>query len=617
MKYENLSKQIIKAVGGKNNIISVVHCATRLRFTLKDESKANDEEVKAIKEVLSLVKKGGQYQLVIGNNVDLVYNELVKIANINPKPDKKEKDDRSVFDKIIGSITGSIAPVIPLLAGCGIGKVLLLVLTMLGVLAKESQTYMILNFIFDTGFYFMPGFVGFSAAKIFGSNQYLGAFLGLVTVHPDWVSLVSAEKPVEFLGIGVSLVKYSSTLVPAILSVWIMSYIERFAKKIVPEMIKVFAEPLLIVILSVPLTFIVIGPVGNFISNLVADGSMFIYNHGGFIAIPILAMVYPWLVSIGIHKALSPVSISLVAERGFDPIIRVVALCSNMAQAAASLAVSFKTKNKALKSLAFSSSMTAFLGGITEPAMYGVNLKLKKPMYASMIGGAVAGLFAGIVKLKAFIYVTPGLLSLAMWISEDENFLFLAIVTLIISSIVTFIATWILGFDDPIDGSEDKVESTKFVNIGEKYKKLFSPLKGELIKLENVEDETFASGIMGKGVAIKPSEGKLYAPCDGIVSAVFKTGHAIGITTEDDIEVLIHIGIDTVSLEGKYFHSSLERGQRIKQGDLLVEFDLEKIKEAGYDTTTMIIITNSNDYLDVVPVNKVSINKSDDLLAII
>lgn len=617
MKYENLSKQIIKAVGGKNNIISVVHCATRLRFTLKDESKANDEEVKAIKEVLSLVKKGGQYQLVIGNNVDLVYNDLVKIANINPKPDKKEKDDRSVFDKIIGSITGSIAPVIPLLAGCGMGKVLLLVLTMLGVLAKESQTYMILNFIFDTGFYFMPGFVGFSAAKIFGSNQYLGAFLGLVTVHPDWVSLVSAEKPVEFLGIGVSLVKYSSTLVPAILSVWIMSYIERFAKKIVPEMIKVFAEPLLIVILSVPLTFIVIGPVGNFISNLVADGSIFIYNHGGFIAIPILAMVYPWLVSIGIHKALSPVSISLVAERGFDPIIRVVALCSNMAQAAASLAVSFKTKNKALKSLAFSSSMTAFLGGITEPAMYGVNLKLKKPMYASMIGGAIAGLFAGIVKLKAFIYVTPGLLSLAMWISEDENFLFLAIVTLIISSIVTFIATWILGFDDPIDGSEDKVESTKFVNIDEKYKKLFSPLKGELIKLENVEDETFASGIMGKGVAIKPSEGKLYAPCDGIVSAVFKTGHAIGITTEDDIEVLIHIGIDTVSLEGKYFHSSLERGQRIKQGDLLVEFDLEKIKEAGYDTTTMIIITNSNDYLDVVPVNKVSINKSDDLLAII
>ena len=287
MKYENLSKQIIRAVGGKNNISSVVHCATRLRFTLKDENKANDDEVKAIKDVLSLVKSGGQYQLVLGNNVDLVYENVVKIANIQPNQEKSEKkDERSIFDKIIGSITGSIAPVVPLLAGCGMGKVLLLVLTLLGILTKESQTYIILNFIFDTGFYFMPAFIGFSAAKIFGANQYLGAFLALVTVHPEWVALVSAGEPVKFLGVGVSLVKYSGTLVPALLSVWIMSYIERFVKKIVPAMIKVFAEPLLIAIVSVPLALIVIGPIGDFISNLVADGSMFIYNNGGFIAIP-------------------------------------------------------------------------------------------------------------------------------------------------------------------------------------------------------------------------------------------------------------------------------------------------------------------------------------------
>ncbi|MDQ0176382.1 beta-glucoside-specific PTS transporter subunit IIABC [Bacillus chungangensis] len=619
MKYENLSKQIIQAVGGKNNISSVVHCATRLRFTLKDENKANDDEVKAIKDVLSLVKSGGQYQLVLGNNVDLVYEKLVKVANIQPNQGKSEKkDERSIFDKIIGSITGSIAPVVPLLAGCGMGKVLLLVLTLLGILTKESQTYVILSFIFDTGFYFMPAFIGFSAAKIFGANQYLGAFLALVTVHPEWVALVSAGEPVKFLGVGVSLVKYSGTLVPALLSVWIMSYIERFVKKIVPAMIKVFAEPLLIAIVSVPLALIVVGPIGDFISNLVADGSMFIYNNGGFIAIPILAMVYPWLVSIGIHKALSPVSISLVAERGFDPIIRVVALCSNMAQAAASLAVSFKTKNKELKSLAFSSSMTAFLGGITEPAMYGVNLKLKKPMYASMIGGAAAGLFAGIVKLKAFIYVTPGLLSLAMWISEDENFIILAIITLIISTVVTFIATWIIGFEDPItDKENNNVKSSKSINVSENHVKLVSPLKGELVKLENVQDETFASGIMGKGIAVKPEEGKVYAPCDGIVSATFKSGHAIGLTTKNHVEILIHVGIDTVSLEGKYFHSFVEKEQHIKQGDLLIEFDLERIQEAGFDTTTILIITNSDDYLDVIPVNKEKINKSEDILAII
>lgn len=617
MKNEKLVNQIIKAVGGKNNINNVVHCATRLRFTLKDDSKADDEEIKSIKEVLSLVKKGGQYQLVIGNNVDRVYNDLAKVIGIGSGDNGKKNDDRSVFDKVIGTITGSIAPIIPLLAGCGMGKVLLLVLTMLGWLTTESDTYIVLNLMFDTGFYFMPAFIGFSAAKIFGANQYLGAFLGLVMVHPDWMALVSEGDPVTFLGIGVSLVKYSATLVPALLAVWIMSYVERFVKKIVPEMIKVFAEPLLVALISVPLALIIVGPIGDFISSLIAEGSMFVYNHGGFIAIPLLAMVYPWLVSIGIHKALSPISIDLVATRGFDPIIRVVALCSNMAQASASLAVSIKSKNTQLKSLAFSSSMAAFLGGITEPALYGVNLKLKKPMYACMIGGAVAGLFAGIMKLKAFIYVTPGLLSLPMWISEEENNILLAIFTLIISAVVTFIATFIIGFDDPEEEKSQETNAVKNEETSKKHTKLKSPLNGELIPLENVNDETFSSGIMGKGIGIKPENGKLYAPCDGVVSAAFSSGHAVGLTTDDGIEILVHIGIDTVSLEGKYFHSSVEKGQAVKEGDLLVEFDIDQIEKAGYETTTIVIITNSDDYLDVVPVNKKHVKAADDLLAII
>lgn len=618
MKSEELSKRIIKAVGGKNNIKSVIHCATRLRFTLKDEQKADDEDIRSIPDVLSLVKQGGQYQLVMGSNVDVVYNNLVKIADLSSDHGQSGKDNRSIVNKILGSITGSIAPVVPLLAGCGMGKVLLLVLTMMGVLLKESQTYILLNMIFDTGFFFMPAFIGFSAARIFGANQYLGAFIGLVTVHPDWVGLVSEGNPVEFLGIGVSLVKYSASLVPALLSVWIMSYIEQFVKKIVPEMVKVFLEPLLIVLLSVPLTLIVVGPAGDYISGLVADGSMFIYNNGGFIAIPLLAMVYPWLVSIGIHKALSPVSIDLVAARGFDPIIRVVALCSNIAQASASLAVSLKSKNTQFKSLAFSSSMTAFLGGITEPALYGVNLKLKRPMYACMIGGAVSGLFAGIVKLKAFIYVTPGLLSLAMWISEDENYIVLAILTLIISAVVTFIATWIIGFDDPVDET-DQVHEKKSqpLNGTEKFSKVASPINGEIIELQNINDETFSSGIMGKGVAIKPTEGKLYAPTEGTITATFRSGHAVGLTTEEGLEILIHIGIDTVTLEGKHFTSFVEKGQKVKQGDLLIEFDIDAIEREGFDISTVVIVTNSDDFLDVIPVNEKSVKHADDLLTII
>lgn len=453
MKYDELINKILEAIGGKENIVSVVHCSTRLRFTLRDENRADDEKVKAISEILSLVKKGGQYQLVIGNNVDLVYDALVKVAKVDTKNNvskKVENNKKSIIDKILGAITGSIAPVVPLLAGCGMGKVLLLVLIMAGILSKQSQTYIIMNMIFDTGFYFMPAFIGFSAAKIFGCNQYIGGFLGLAMVHPTWIKLVAAGNPVSFLGMPVVLVQYSSTIVPVLLAVWIMSYIERGVKKVVPNMVKVFLEPMLIGLISVPLALIVIGPVGNMISKFIANGSMFIYNDLGCVAIAILAAVYPWLVSIGMHKALSPISITLVAQQGFDPVIRVIALCSNMSQAAAALAVSLKTNNKNLKSLALSSSMTAFLGGITEPAMYGVNLKLKRPMYACMIGGATAGLFAGIVKLKAFIYVTPGLLSMAMWISEDENLIMYALVTLLIAVVGTFIATWVIGFDDSI-----------------------------------------------------------------------------------------------------------------------------------------------------------------------
>ncbi|GEQ49991.1 beta-glucoside-specific PTS transporter subunit IIABC [Tetragenococcus koreensis] len=615
MNYKDMCQQIIKNVGGEKNIRSVVHCATRLRFVLKDESKADDKTIQEIPGVLSLVKKAGQYQLVIGNNVDEVYKELATILKIDE--DKKDKDDRKIFDKVIGSITGSIAPVIPLLAGAGMGKVLLLILTLTGLLAEGSQTYIFLDMIFDTAFYFMPAYVGFSAAKIFNANQYLGAFIGLITVHPVWTDLVSAETPFQFLGINVDLVSYSSTLIPAILSVWIMSYIEKGVKKITPEMIKVFAEPLLVMLLTAPLTFIIIGPIGDLISRGVGNFSMFLFDHGGFIAIPILAAVYPWLVSIGIHKALSPISIALVAEQGFDPIIRVVALCSNISQAAASLAVSFKTKNKKLKSLAMSSSMTAFLGGITEPAMYGVNLKLKKPMYASMIGGAIAGLFAGLFKLKAFIYVTPGILSLPMWISNNENYVVLAIVTMVIATVATFTATWIIGFDD--SAFEDK--ETNEDNIPAELTKqqlLKSPVAGEIEELKNVSDQTFSSEIMGKGIAIIPSANEIFSPGTGEVTATFKTNHAIGLKLESDIELLIHIGIDTVSLDGEYFDTLVEKGDKIQQGTKLISFDLEAIKAEGYDPTVMIIITNSNDFLDVLAAtNESVVDTTSDLLLIV
>jgi PTS system beta-glucosides-specific IIC component len=604
MKYEAMNQAIIKGVGGPGNVKSVVHCATRLRFVLNDESKADDDAVKNIPGILQLVKKSGQYQLVIGNNVEDVYNELADMLDLDNQATTADsgKDNRNLFDKVIGTITGSIAPAIPLLAGAGMGKVLLLILTLTGVLSDKSQTYQMLNLIFDTGYFFMPAFIGFSAAKIFKTNQYLGAFMGLVTVNPNWTALVAAAKPVSFIGIPVQLVSYSSTLITAILSVWMMSYIEKFVKKITPGMIKVFAEPMLIMLITAPLTFIVLGPIANLISMGIAAVSMFLYEHAGFIAIPLLAAAYPWLVSIGIHKALSPISIQLVATQGFDPIIRVVALCSNMSQAAASLAVGLKTKNKQLRALALSSTVTAYLGGITEPAMFGVNLKLKKPMYGAMIGGAIAGLFAGFMKMKAFIYVTPGLLSLPMWVSKTENFVVLAIATIVIASIATFVATWLIGFDDPVSDETTKKEQAEADKVVTTKHTINSPVVGETRKLSEVNDETFASGVMGNGIAVIPSEGLVVAPADGIASAVFDTSHAIGIHLVNDADLLIHVGIDTVELHGKYFETLVKKGERFHEGQPLLKFDLEKIKAAGYDPTVMIIVLNTKDFLEVLPV---------------
>lgn len=609
MTYESMNKQIIEAVGGEDNIQSVVHCATRLRFVLKDDSKADDKKAAAIPGVLQVVKRAGQYQLVIGSTVEDVYNELVKMIHIDnsgdsPAPKKK----KNLFDTVIGVITGSIAPAIPLLAGAGMGKVLLLILTITGALSDKSQTYQMLNLIFDTGYFFMPAFVGYSAAKVFNTDQYLGAFMGLVTEHPIWTAMVTAGKPVHFLGMPVQLIQYSSTMISAILGVWVMSYIYKYIKKWTPNMVKIFMVPMLTMLITAPLIFLIIGPISNYISQGIAFIAMWLYHNAGIIAIPILAAAYPWLVSIGIHKALSPISIQLVATQGFDPIIRVVALCSNMSQAAASLAVGLKSKNQKLKSLALSSSATAYLGGITEPALFGVNLPLKTPMYGAMIGGAVAGVVAGFFKMKAFIYVTPAFLSLPMWVSKTENFVIQALIVIAVASVATFIATWIIGFEDPVDEKAAKKEEKKnFTKAHEKHE-LKSPVAGKLEPISEVNDETFSSGVMGKGIAVVPKTGKIFAPDNGVVTATFDTGHAIGLHLDNDADVLIHIGIDTVKMNGKGFKQLVKKGDHVKAGQELIDFDIDAIKDAGFDPTVIMIILNTKDFLDVVP----AINKKED-----
>lgn len=439
--------KLIKIIGTIDNINNYSFNTNFLEFSVKDLAKIEILELNKLKNLESFSIKSNTLFVKTQENIE-IDDCLKKMENLLLKRKKEKSKIRILFDKSIKSITGSLNPAVPLLAGAGMGKVLLKVLELLDILQKGNPNYDILKFVFDTPFYFLPVIVGVSAGKIFKTNRMLAVFVGLMLVHPTFVQMVKAGNPISFLGLSMPLYKYSAQIIPAILSIWVLSYIERFFNKYIPETIKLFTVPLLSILIIAPLTFLFIAPLGYSMGDYIAKVVLWSSSRFGFIAIAILAAIYPWLVTAGLHKALSPVSIMLVAEQGFDPIIRTIALCSNIAQASSCLAISIKAKNKNLKAIAKAGAITAMLGGYTETALYGVNLKLKRPMFACMIGAFVSGCYAGFIGIKAYVYITPAILSLPMWIGDHGNYIYHAIITLFISIIVTFIATLLIGFDE-------------------------------------------------------------------------------------------------------------------------------------------------------------------------
>ena len=620
MKYEKLSKEIIHAVGGEKNIASLQHCMTRLRFVLKDESKANDEAIEKIDGVLSLIKKGGQYQVVIGTHIHDVYLDLCKIAKITDVEtnDEEKKEKLGFFKAIFASIIGCIGPIIPILIGTGLGKCILLMVSMVGLAnAETSMTYYIFNFAFDAGFMFLPVFTAMAAAKHFKCNIFMAALLGCILVHPNWNGIVSAVDP-KFIGdmfgfLPIYGMPYTSSLIPSILIVFVMSKVEKWLNHVLPQLVKGMLTPLLVLLIMVPLSFVVLAPAMGIISIYLGKALLWAYNTFGMFGIAIVCIVYPWLVATGMHAPLAIAGIQILSQSGYDPISRTLTLAANMAQGTSALACGLKTKNKEFKNTCFSASLTAFLAGITEPCIYGVTLRLKKPMYAVMIGSFAGGLYAGFCGLKAFAFMTPSLINFPMWIGESApNNLQNAIITMIITAIVTFIATWIIGFDDPVE--ETKEDTTPLTNA---VTYVNSPTSGDVIPLKEVNDKMFSNSVLGEGIAIHPKEGKIYAPFDGEIVATFETKHAIGIKSKDGLELLIHIGIDTVKLEGKPFKQFVEKNQEVKEGDLLIEFDINEIKKANLDPTVIVVVTNSKEYLEIIPTKSQSIISKDTLLRVI
>ena len=625
MDYKKLAERILEKLGGKENVESVVHCMTRLRFVLKDESQVDDEQVKKIKGVIGVMKKSGQYQIIIGNEVASVYKEICALGNFKEKTSVKkiEKKNQNIISEMLDIISSVMSPVIPAIIGAAMIKVLLTVLPMIGILSNTSQTYELLSVIGDGAFFFMPVLIGMSAAKRFNANPYYAVSIALIILHPNFISLLKganeAGQTVKFFNlIPVTYANYSYSVIPIILSVAVLPYIEQFVDKITPKITKNFLKPMLVMLFIAPIVMVVIGPLGAIFGDMLSTAVYFIQDKLGFIAVGLVAAVFPFVVMTGMHHAFTPIKLGVLATTGFEGFICIAEFCANMAQGAAALAVSIKSKNSDIKQSAGSSAFSALVAGITEPALYGTNLRFKKPMIGACLGGLMGGLVGGFFQMKCSGVATPAIVTIPQYLEEGnpQSFLYI-LITLGVTVVSTFIITYVIGFEDPVEEDDEEMLEEKVTIPLNTGLNIVSPLEGHMIELSQVNDVTFSSGVMGNGVAIIPTKGQVVAPFDGTIDVFFKTHHAIGLRSETGVELLIHVGLDTVNLEGKYFTPHRKQGDTIKTGDVILEFDIEKIKKAGYELVTPIIITNSQQFMDIIVKKKDVVTANDQVLAII
>ncbi|WP_181963487.1 beta-glucoside-specific PTS transporter subunit IIABC [Streptococcus chenjunshii] len=586
-----MAQTIIEKVGGEDNINALIHCATRLRFNLKDESKAQTERLNNTPGVINVVQSGGQYQIVIGPEVASVFKAINAQAHFSAGEGLSEKDDgKGKIVKILDTIAGMFVPIVPVMAGAGMIKVINSLSLMFGWLSPEDTTYQFLSIFGDTVFYFLPVILAASAAKKFKTNQYLAMAVGASLISPTFVNMVTAAREagtgLDFLGLPVTLANYSSSVIPIIMAVWFLSYVEPIVTKYTPAILRIFLAPMVTLLIVLPLTFFLIGPLGTWMGDGLNAIVSFLNTVAPWLVPMLIGATSPLLVMTGMHYGIIPIGINMLATKGIDTVAGPGMMVSNIAQGGAALAVVFKTKDKVLKGLSTSTGISAVLG-ITEPVLYGVNLKYKRPLYAAMIGGGVAGLYLGIMGVGRFAQVPPGLLSLPSYFNaEFPNIIVHAGIGCVIAFVVAFVASFVLGL--PKEAEAKEVPATTVSD-----KTFVAVANGELLPLEAVKDEVFASKAMGDGAALVPSSGEIVAPVNGVLSTVFPTGHAYGIVRPDGVEVLVHIGINTVDLAGQGFKALVQQGESVKAGQKIATIDLDLIKEKGYDTTIMTIITDT------------------------
>lgn len=637
-KYNELAKEIVKNIGGKENVISLTHCITRLRFKLKDESIANDDVLKNMQGIVTVMKSGGQYQVVIGNHVPEVYADICQLIDIdNLSSDEEPKKSGKLLDKGIDIVSGIFQPILGIMAACGMVKGLNALFIALGLYSDTSGGALIINAIGDGLFTFLPLFLGYTSAKKFGLKPMIGLVIGAIMCYPGIQSgAISSmgdamytmfsgtmfESPVyiSFFGIPVISMDYTGTVIPVILSVYFASKCEKVFNKIVPDLVKFFFVPMLTLLVALPITFIVIGPIATFGSTIISEFVFAVRDFSPLIAGAIVGLTWQILVIFGMHWGFIPVYINNIMTNGYDNVMMPFFACT-FATSAVVLAIFFKSKDKKIKEMALPNFISGVFG-VTEPAIYGILLPLKKPFIISCITGGIGGAFYGFFNLRKFMVGGMGIFELPAMIEPDGAMgnLIVALLGIVISMVVGFVLTMIFYKDKEEvaevkevveeNNSEDKSNSLKKIVIS-------SPIKGETIKLEDIEDAAFATGVLGQGLAIKPTEGKVVAPVSGEVTTLFPSLHAIGITSEEGVEILIHVGLDTVQLEGKGFKAHVKQGDKIVKGQELVTFDIDFIQKSGYSIVTPVVVTNYNDYFEIAATESKSLELGDKAITVI
>ncbi|WP_433581432.1 beta-glucoside-specific PTS transporter subunit IIABC [Paenibacillus amylolyticus] len=633
--YDQLAKDILSRVGGRENVNSVFHCVTRLRFKLKNESVAKTEELKNLPGVITVMQSGGQYQVVIGNEVPDVYKAVVKVGNFPSEGQVEEETDNSgkkvgLFSRFIDMISGVFTPLLGLLAATGMIKGFTAMFLSFGWITETSGTYQLLNATGDCLFYFFPIFLGYTAIKKFGGSPFLGMAIGASLVYPSLSGLTAGdplytlftgtliESPIHitFLGIPVILMSYSTSVIPIIIATFFAVKIERFFKNIIPKVVSTFLVPFFTLLVIVPATFILIGPVSTWAGQLIGAGATGIYDLSPVVTGLLIGGLWQVFVLFGLHWGLVPVMLLNLSTSGADPVIA-MSFAASFAQIGAVLAVILKTKNTKLKSLGIPAFISGIFG-VTEPAIYGVTLPLKKPFIMSCIAGGIGGGILGLAGSKLYIFGGLGVFGFPSFINKatgvDSGF-YMALVACGIAFILGFILTYVVGFKDKVEAAPAPAPVLD-PNPNSRYE-IVSPMAGEVVALNEINDITFAGEHMGKGIAIRPTSGRVVSPITGVVQTVYRTKHAIGLVSDDGVEMLIHIGQDTVKLKGEHFTTHVKDGDRVNAGDLIVEFDLQAIKDAGYETVTPIIVTNTSNYLDVVGTKDASVHEKDKLITVL